>query len=102
MGAVTEGREVPGSSVAHLGHVPVSQEEEEGKEATGAHAFRIRRTVPFSFIFFTVGFTARYILFPQVLRLTLFHEQKSFFLGTVPMALIGEQLRFPREARMRS
>lgn len=40
------------------------------------------------FIIFSASFLARYILFPQVLPLTIKHPQKSMFLGTVPMSLI--------------
>ncbi|PWN33397.1 uncharacterized protein FA14DRAFT_161273 [Meira miltonrushii] len=40
------------------------------------------------FIIFSASFLARYILFPQVLPLTIKHPQKSMFLGTVPMGLI--------------
>ncbi|CAO1638931.1 unnamed protein product [Sympodiomycopsis kandeliae] len=40
------------------------------------------------FILFTILFLARYIMFPQVLPLTIKHPQKSMFLGTFPMGLI--------------
>lgn len=40
------------------------------------------------YIIFSTSFLARYILFPQVLPLTIKHPQKSMFLGTVPMGLI--------------
>ncbi|PWN90708.1 hypothetical protein FA10DRAFT_267153 [Acaromyces ingoldii] len=40
------------------------------------------------FLIFTASFVARYILFPQVLSLTVKHPQQSFFLGTYPMALV--------------
>jgi tellurite resistance protein TehA-like permease len=40
------------------------------------------------FIIFTAGFLARYILYPQVLPLTIKHPQKSMFLGTFPMGLM--------------
>lgn len=36
---------------------------------------------------FSAAFTARYILFPKVLGMTLTHPQQSMFLGTVPMGL---------------
>jgi tellurite resistance protein TehA-like permease len=40
------------------------------------------------FLVFSASFIARYIMFPQVLPLTIKHPQKSMFLGTVPMGLI--------------
>ncbi|PWN51040.1 hypothetical protein IE53DRAFT_343002 [Violaceomyces palustris] len=40
------------------------------------------------FFLFTAFFLSRYILYPEVLPLTIKHPQKSMFLGTVPMGLI--------------
>ncbi|CAO1618669.1 unnamed protein product [Jaminaea pallidilutea] len=41
----------------------------------------------FLFLLFTAAFVARYVVFPEVLPLTIKHPQKSMFLGTVPMGL---------------
>ena len=40
------------------------------------------------FILFICAFLARYIMYPEVLPLTIKHPQKSMFLGTLPMGLI--------------
>ncbi|EPQ27744.1 uncharacterized protein PFL1_04881 [Pseudozyma flocculosa PF-1] len=40
------------------------------------------------FILFLSAFVARYIMYPEVLPLTIKHPQKSMFLGTLPMGLI--------------
>ncbi|KAJ1036083.1 hypothetical protein NDA18_000228 [Ustilago nuda] len=40
------------------------------------------------FILFLCAFFARYLMYPEVLFLTIKHPQKSMFLGTLPMALI--------------
>ena len=40
------------------------------------------------FLSFTAMFTARYIMFPEVLPLTIKHSQKSMFLGTPVMGLV--------------
>ncbi|SPC68134.1 related to SSU1 - plasma membrane sulfite pump [Ustilago sp. UG-2017b] len=40
------------------------------------------------FILFLCAFFARYLMYPEVLPLTIKHPQKSMFLGTLPMALI--------------
>ncbi|KAI3486699.1 hypothetical protein L1887_49649 [Cichorium endivia] len=40
------------------------------------------------FIVFLCAFLARYVMYPEVLPLTIKHPQKSMFLGTLPMGLI--------------
>lgn len=40
------------------------------------------------FILFLCAFFARYLMYPEVLPLTIKHPQKSMFLGTLPMGLI--------------
>ncbi len=40
------------------------------------------------FILFLCAFFARYLMYPEVLPLTIKHPQKSMFLGTIPMGLI--------------
>ncbi|SNX88082.1 related to SSU1 - plasma membrane sulfite pump [Melanopsichium pennsylvanicum] len=40
------------------------------------------------FILFLCAFFARYLMYPQVVPLTIKHPQKSMFLGTIPMGLI--------------
>lgn len=40
------------------------------------------------FILFICAFFARYLMYPEVVPLTIKHPQKSMFLGTIPMGLI--------------
>lgn len=40
------------------------------------------------FILFVCAFFARYLMYPEVVPLTIKHPQKSMFLGTLPMGLI--------------
>ncbi|SPO31962.1 related to SSU1 - plasma membrane sulfite pump [Ustilago trichophora] len=40
------------------------------------------------FILFLCAFFARYLMYPEVVPLTIKHPQKSMFLGTIPMGLI--------------
>ncbi|SJX66621.1 related to SSU1-plasma membrane sulfite pump [Sporisorium reilianum f. sp. reilianum] len=40
------------------------------------------------FILFVSAFFARYLMYPEVVPLTIKHPQKSMFLGTLPMGLI--------------
>ncbi|CDS01269.1 hypothetical protein [Sporisorium scitamineum] len=40
------------------------------------------------FILFLCAFFARYLMYPEVVPLTIKHPQKSMFLGTLPMGLI--------------
>lgn len=40
------------------------------------------------FVLFVCAFFARYLMYPEVVPLTIKHPQKSMFLGTLPMGLI--------------
>ena len=40
------------------------------------------------FVLFLCAFFARYLMYPEVVPLTIKHPQKSMFLGTIPMGLI--------------